>query len=142
MERMETPKRLVLDTSVMIQLLRGREAEKRLFSSLEEKSIIATTILNVFELYYGAYKSRNPKANLAAVKAFLATIEVLELDDRSAERSGEIMAKLESSGNMLDPRDLFTGCIALENGYAVLTRNQKHFERIPGLLVIEPPDLM
>jgi predicted nucleic acid-binding protein len=52
------------------------------------------------------------------------------------------MAELESKGNMIDPRDLFSGCIALENGYAVLTRNRKHFERIPDLLVIEPSDIM
>jgi predicted nucleic acid-binding protein len=66
----------------------------------------------------------------------------LDLDDRAAERSAETVAELESKGNMIDPRDLFSGCIALENGYAVLTRNRKHFERIPDLLVIEPSDIM
>jgi tRNA(fMet)-specific endonuclease VapC len=89
----------------------------------------------------GAFKSKDPSKNLASAKGFLSTIDVLELDDHSALRAGETMAKLESKGNMIDPRDLFSGCIALENGYAVLTGNRRHFERIPDLLVLEPSDI-
>jgi tRNA(fMet)-specific endonuclease VapC len=136
------PKKLVLDTNVIIRFLRGKEPERNILPRFENISSIATTIINVYELYYGAFKSKDPSKNLAATKGFVSTIDVLEFDDRSAERSGETMAKLESRGNMIDPRDLFSGCIALENGYAVLTRNRKHFERIPDLLVLEPSDLI
>lgn len=45
-------------------------------------------------------------------------------------------------GNMIDPRDLFSGCISVEKGYVVLTRNRKHFERILDLLVFETSDLI
>ncbi len=139
---MEAPKKLVLDTNVIIGILRGKEPDRYILPRFESTSNIATTIINVYELYYGAFKSKDPSKNLAASKGFLSTIDVLELDDRSAERSGETMAKLESKGNMIDPRDLFSGCIALENGYAILTRNRKHFERIPDLVVLEPSDII
>jgi predicted nucleic acid-binding protein len=103
---------------------------------------LATTIVNVYELYYGAYISSDPKRGLSAAKGYLETIDVLQLDDRSADKSGSIMANLEASGNAIDPRDLFTGCIALENEYSILTNNRKHFERLPDLLVQEPGDLV
>jgi len=51
------------------------------------------------------------------VKGFLSTLEILTIDDSSAERSGEVLTKLEREGRTIDPRDLFIGCVAVENGY-------------------------
>lgn len=79
--------------------------------------------------------------NLASVKGFLSTIITLEFDELSAERSGQVLAQLESKGLTADSRDLFTGCISLAHGYPLLTRNRRHLERIPGLFVITPSDL-
>ncbi|MBI4257726.1 MAG: type II toxin-antitoxin system VapC family toxin [Thaumarchaeota archaeon] len=137
---METPKRIALDTSIIIHHLRGKK-ESQLIAKLQDTSHLATTIINAFELYYGAYKSKNLETNLASAKTFLSSIEILDLDDHSAEKSAEVLAKLESTGIPIDPRDLFTACIALENGYAVLTLNQKHFNRVPSLMVLNPTDL-
>ena len=140
MVEMAIPKRLVLDTDVAIDHLRGRPSPSHV-TRLQDEFALATTQINCFELYHGAYRSKNVRHNLASVKGFLSTISVLELDDSSAERSGQILAELESKGSTLDPRDLFIGCIAVTHGYPVLTKNPKHFARIPELLVIEPSDL-
>lgn len=136
---MEVPKKIVLDTTIMIGHLRGREP--RLMSTLESRAELATTIVNAFELYHGAYKSRDVRRNLSAVKGFLSTLEVLTLDDASAERSGEVLTKLERQGRTIDPRDLFIGCVAVENGFAVVTDNREHFERIPELLVLDRSEI-
>lgn len=135
---METPKRIVLDTSVMIRHLRGKDP--LLIQGLQERSDLATTMVNAFELYHGAHLSARAAKNLSAVKGFLSTLEVLALDEDSAEKSGEVLAELEREGRAIDPRDLFIGCIALENGFAVLTDDRAHFERIPELLVLSPPE--
>lgn len=137
---MEAPKRIALDTSVIVNHLRGKEESERILE-LQRTSHLATTIINAFELYHGAYRSRRFEANLNATKAFLSSVDVLYLDDNSAERSAEVLAKLQSAGKGIDPRDLFTGCISLENGYALLTLNRRHFDAIPGLLVLGPSDL-
>ena len=138
---MEAPKRIVLDTTVMIGHLRDRGRESRLITRLQEEVELATTIVNAFELYFGAYKSKQVKRNLAAAKGFLATIQVLLLDDGSSERAGEVLADLERTGKPIDPKDLFIGCIAVEHGYAVLTHNTEHFQRIPQLVVIAPSEV-
>lgn len=137
---METPKRVVLDTDIIVDHLRGK-APRDLFRQLEEKSELATTVINAFELYYGAYKSRKTRTNLASVKGFLSTIAILEQDDASAEKAGQILAELEERGNPIDPRDLFIGCVALTRGFSVLTNNRRHLERVRDLLVLSPSDI-
>ncbi len=137
---MEIPKRIVLDTDVIIDHLRGKTATSFL-GQLEEKSELATTVINSFELYYGAYKSKNVRTNLASVKGFISTVTLLELDEASVERAGQILAELEERGSVLEPRDLLIGCVALTRGYPVLTNNRRHLERIRDLLVLSPSDI-
>lgn len=129
----------MLDTPVIIRHLRGRESST--IQELQENSELATTMVNAFELFHGAYLSAKVGRNLSAVKGFLSTLEILPLDEESAEKSGEVLAELEREGKAIDPRDLFVGCTALRNGFAVLTDNRAHFERIPDLLVLSPSGL-
>lgn len=136
---MEVPKRIVLDTSVAVEVLRGRK--KDLVEDLEKRAELATTVVNAFELYHGAYRSKKTAANLSAIKGFLSTLDVLLVDDASAERSAEVLARLEAEGRAIDARDLLIGCVALQNGYAVLTDNMNHFNRIPDLLVVSPSEI-
>lgn len=75
------------------------------------------------------------------MKGFLSTITALEFDEPSAEKSGQVLAQLESKGLAIDPRDLFVGCVSLAHGYPLITNNRRHLERIPELLVITPSDL-
>ncbi len=95
----------------------------------------------MFELYRGAYKSRDAKRNLAAVKGLRSTLGILPLTEEAAEHSGRILAQLESKGQAIDPRDLFVGAISLREGYAVATDNVEHFARIPNLQVVGERDL-
>lgn len=138
---MEVPKRLVLDTTIIVRHLRGQREETGLIHRLQDISTVATTIVNAFELYYGAFKSKETAKNLTSARGFLNAVEVLDLDDDSAEFAGKVMANLESRGIALDPRDVLIGSIASKNGFSVVTRNSKHFERIPELQVVEPEEI-
>ena len=138
---MEVPKRLVLDTTIIVRHLRGQREETGLIHRLQDISTVATTIVNAFELYYGAFKSKETAKNLTSARGFLNAVEVLDLDDDSAEFAGKVMANLESRGIALDPRDVLIGSIASKNGFSVVTRNRKHFERIPELQVVEPEEI-
>ncbi len=102
---------------------------------------MATTTVNRFELYYGAYKSRDVKRNVTAVKGVFSTLRVFTLTDAAAEQAGRLLAQLEVKGKPVESRDLFVGAIALEEGYALATDNVGHFERIPGLQVVDAKHL-
>ena len=132
MEEMEAAS-LILDTDVLVSDLRGRTNFLR---DLESKDL-ATTVVNAFELFHGAYKSRESSANLSATRGLLASLRVLGLDIDAAERAGEVLALAQKSGESIEIRDLLVGCVAREEGLPVLTYNVKHFRKIPGLRVVD-----
>jgi len=140
-DSLEVPKRVILDSSVIIGLLRNKPEEVRLIRELEAKAELATTTVNAFEVYYGAYRSRMVQRNLVSVKGFLSAVELLAFDEGVAELAGQVLAELESEGRGVDVRDLFIGCIAVSKGFTVVTHNKEHFMRIPRLHVVLPSEI-
>jgi tRNA(fMet)-specific endonuclease VapC len=127
---------LVLDTDVLVANLRGKSSSLKDF----EGKNLATTVVNAFELFHGAYKSKQSLQNLSATRGLLASLELLGLDIKAAERAGETLSQLQKSGEAIEIRDILVGCIAREKGYSVLTFNVRHFRRILGLQVVDAAD--
>ncbi|MHC1631419.1 MAG: type II toxin-antitoxin system VapC family toxin [Methanotrichaceae archaeon] len=122
-------KRICIDTDVLIDLLRGQETEK--IKELEqEDAILMTTVINSFELYYGAYKTKKRSANLSAVRGLLKRLVILQMSEEASEVVGEILGDLESKGQMIDFRDALIAGIVVMNGATLFTRNINHFNRI------------
>ncbi|MDI6905619.1 MAG: type II toxin-antitoxin system VapC family toxin [Candidatus Bathyarchaeia archaeon] len=138
---MEVTKRVILDSTILIGVLRNKREEAELIRELEAETKLATTTINAFEVYYGAYKSKDVQRNLASVKGLLSTLELLTVDEGSAETAGQVLAELESEGQSIGVRDLFIGCVAVSNGFTVLTHNKQHFQRIPRLHVVTPSEI-
>jgi len=127
---------LIVDTDILIDLLRKKDYAVSLIKKLEDEVELATSAINAFELYRGAYKSRNQEKNLASVKGLLNSLRMLNTDEDSMEMAGKITASLERDGNMMDIRDLLIASIALVNGFGILTNNIRHFNKIKHLKVI------
>ena len=49
---------------------------------------------------------------------------------------GQIEGQEAAKGNVLPFNDLLIAAAALEQGYAVLTGNLRHFQKVPGLKVV------
>jgi predicted nucleic acid-binding protein len=64
-------------------------------------------------------------------------VPVYPITGETAELVGKINAESSSKGVTIPFDDLLIGACALERGYAVATRNPRHFRMIPGLNVIE-----
>ena len=127
---------LIVDTDILIDLLRKKDYAVSLIKKLEDEVELATSAINTFELYRGAYKSRNQEKNLASVKGLLNSLRILNTDEDSMEIAGKITASLERDGNMMDIRDLLIASIALVNGFGILTNNVRHFNKIKHLRVV------
>jgi len=127
---------LIVDTDILIDLLRQKDYAVSLIKKLEDEVELATSAINAFELYRGAYKSRNQEKNLASVKGLLNSLRMLNTDEDSMEIAGKITASLERDGNMMDIRDLLIASIALVNGFGILTNNVGHFNKIKHLRVV------
>jgi tRNA(fMet)-specific endonuclease VapC len=125
--------RVILDTDVLVSDLRGKTSILRKLQGMDP----ATTVVNAFELFHGAYKSSESSANLSATRGLIGSLRLVGLSVKAAERAGEVLAQTQKSGQPIEIRDLLIGCIAREEGLSLVTHNTKHFRRIPSLTVLD-----
>jgi len=131
---MET--KVILDTTVLVDFIRNREDAVAFVKNLSEKHEICTTDINVFELYYGAYLSKQTDKNVAAVKGIINTIIVFSTTEESMEISAKLLAELDKKGQKIEIKDVLVAGICLLNSCPIATQNKKHFERM-GVKIIE-----
>jgi tRNA(fMet)-specific endonuclease VapC len=120
----------ILDTDHCVAILRGN---LDLNDHVNPDEPLATTAISVAELVHGAARSKRVEENYARLEVLLSALTVLPFDESAARKFGVLKAGLEKRGETLDDLDLQIACIALENQQALLTNNEKHFERIEGL---------
>jgi len=122
-----------LDTDLLIAILRGKEEAYSKVEEIDEEGKGATTAINAFEIFFGAYKSARKSENLKEASKLLDRLEVVHLNLASSRRAGEITAKLTAKGETIDYRDAMIAGIAIENNLVLVTRNRSHFNRVKGL---------
>jgi tRNA(fMet)-specific endonuclease VapC len=121
----------VLDTDVCVEILRGNPTvPKRRLQTLD---IVTTSWVTSAELFHGAAKSTRPEQMSAAVHGFLATLDILGLDEHSAAPFGRFKAGLEAGGQRLADAELLIASNCLAHGAIVATGNVRHYDRIPEL---------
>lgn len=124
----------LIDTDVLIDNLRHK-------ARLDEKVVEAgaTSIINLGELVYGAFKGTDPEKALGILENFLADleIEIINLEKETIFIFGELKANLEKKGARLDDFDLLIAAVAIVNKLTLVTRNFMHFKRVKGLKLYE-----
>ena len=136
---------VILDTDVIIDYLKKRPEPlaMQIFREIKAEKLIAhTTSITAFELYRGARLSPDPQRRMHDIKALRWYIDVLPFDEATADTASEVRVFLEKKGEPIEIRDLFIGTLARTLKLPLTTRNVTHFEKIPGLKVITPRDLL
>lgn len=127
---------VLLDTDVLIGLLRNNEdAVKKISKLLEKHIILFTTTINTAELYFGAHLSKRSQENLKAVDKLVKTIKIIPFEFIHSKIYGDIRSNLQKKGEMINELDIFIATIAIEKGLPIITRNTGHFERISKLKI-------
>ena len=133
---------VVLDSSVLIEAERHHLDVARFLKGIatqigEREAALCS--ISVAELAHGIYRS-NTTERREARRAFLddlkATVPVYPITGETAEIVGKLNAESLQQGITIPFDDLLIGACSLERGYAVATRNLRHFQKIPGLKVI------
>lgn len=96
-----------------------------------------TSSITLGELIYGAHllRERGRSLRLRLEEILTPHPRVLPFDGLAARRYGELRAALEQRGLPIGDSDLRIAAVALVNNLTVITRNVRHFERVPGLAV-------
>ena len=81
---------------------------------------------------------RTPQATLLGLRAFLSEFVILPLTDPIVARFARLRAALRQQGQLIPDMDLFIAATALEEELTLVTRNVRHFARLPELKVYQP----
>ena len=115
--------KLLLDTSVLIDVLRFRNRRREFLSELiDAGNRLCTSTLNIAELYAGMRAGESTR-----IEALLSGLEAYELDASAARLAGELRNTWGRKGRTLSLADTIVAAIAITRGCAVLTDNQKEF---------------
>ena len=134
---------LILDSSVAIAAERRGDTVQAFL-----QRVIATTgdqeaalsPVGVVELVHGIHRADTAERRArreAFVEELLSTVAIYPLTTDIARLAGKLDAEQQSRGIVVPFADLLIGATALSLGCSVLTVNARHFERIPGLSVIQ-----
>jgi len=120
---------IVADTDVLIDFLAGVDPAAQRIALELESGDLGTTAVNRFELLAGAKATRQRRA----VQELLAGLATLPLDADAADAAASVRRELEGKGSGIGMADSLIAGIALVNDAILLTRNRRHFERVPRL---------
>ena len=132
---------LCLDTSALLDSMgRGGARRRRDVFAAQHRHVfnglsLATTRLNVAELWVGIERARDRDQELSRVESALDGVEILEFNESSARLFGKFTAHLLGMGRPVGDLDVLIASVAMANGCALLTGNARHFSDIPGLVV-------
>jgi tRNA(fMet)-specific endonuclease VapC len=125
---------IVADTDVLIDYLAGREPMAGRIAVELATSTVGTTAITRSELLASAKTDRQR----GLLQTLLNAIPALSLDTPSADCAANLRRQLEARGEGIGMADSLLAGIVLANDAILLTRNRRHFERVPGLKLSTP----
>ena len=113
----------LLDTSVLIDTLRSRHGRKELLASLlKDGHNLATTAINVAEIYSGVRTDEEQRTNL-----FLGSLQCYPIDAAAGEHAGRLRSIWARKGRVIALPDMIVAAIAIQRGCTLMTDNRKDF---------------
>ncbi len=126
--------RFLLDTNILSDLVRnpqGRVADR--IAALGDEAI-CTSIIVAAELRFGAAKRASERLT-RQVERILAVMDIQPFDAPADSAYARLRAQLEAAGSPIGGNDMLIAAQALATDCAVVTDNEREFERIGGLRV-------
>ncbi len=125
----------LLDTNVLSEVIK-RRPEPGVLDRIRAVPArdLSTSSVCVAELRYGAVRHPSGASLWERIASeVLPRVRVLAVGEAEAIRAGDLLAVLESRGQPVGIEDVLIGATALVGKLTVVTRNVRHFERMPGL---------
>ena len=131
----------LFDTTFIIDLMKDAKtrrhgpATQELDDLLRRGELMRVPIFTLAELYVGVIKGTQPERESQAIERCMAAFEVLHFEESTAKVFGSVVGELEKRGQVISDMDALIASVALEHDELLVTRNIKHFSRVPGLRV-------
>jgi Predicted nucleic acid-binding protein, contains PIN domain len=127
--------RALIDTDILSYYFKGDETVVKNFQKyLNHYDLIEISIITYYEITSGLlYK--NALKQLEVFQDFVSENIVIPLTEESCKISSELYSKLRLMGELIDDIDLLIAGVAIENDLIMVSNNENHFARIPGLRI-------
>jgi predicted nucleic acid-binding protein len=128
----------LLDSDRVGDFLKGRDDAGDLFRAIQPMGL-SISVITYGEIYDGVMHGRDPQGAVASFRQFVQGVRVLDVTAASAEVFGAIRGDLRQRGQRIPDSDLLIAATALHHRLTLVTRNLRHFTRIPGLSIYQEP---
>jgi len=95
----------------------------------------AMSVISYGELLYGAARSRYAREDIEKVREFARGFRIVDVTPSVMETFASLRAALERAGRRIDDMDLIIAATAVIQGAVLVSNNEDHFRRVPGLSV-------
>ena len=131
-----------LDTSYLVDLLRERRRYRfgpasTYLEGLPEDDVLAVSVHVVCELMAGAHAAGAPSGEVDRLSRLCEALVIRYPDERFAAEYGRLLAATRASGRSIDTMDLLIATAAMLDRVPLVTRNARHFSKVPGLVLDE-----
>lgn len=124
----------LIDTDIFSEIRKGKNpkviAKAITYKALFSKYTIS--VITVLEIIKG-WRKLNRNDRIQEFLADLPQLEILNLDQKSAQLSGLIHADLEKTGQPIGLADVLIASISIQNNLILVTGNTKHYQKIQSL---------
>ena len=128
--------RVLIDTDILSYYFKGDKIVVENFEKyLEYYDLIEISLITYYEIVSGLF-AKNALKQLSIFDDFVTENLVIPMTEKSARISSELYSTLRQNGSIVDDIDLLIAGIAIENDMILVTNNEKHFGRIPGLKIV------
>lgn len=120
---------ILLDTNVLIEILKGNEETIQKVQSFREE--LAISSISVMELYFGAIN----KAELNKLEKFTSLFKIVQIDEKISTSSIRLI-KSYAKSHTLDIPDSLIASTCLMYGCQLFTYNTKDFKYIEEIQLL------
>jgi tRNA(fMet)-specific endonuclease VapC len=121
----------MLDTDTVSYVFRGQGNAAQRFR--EQRALdVCISAITLAELRFGADKKKSKRIH-TMIDAFVHDIAVAPFDADAAVRFGKTISALAEAGASIGEYDALIAAHALALDVTLVTNNERHFGRVPGL---------
>jgi len=126
---------VLIDASVLIDCERRGGDVGGLVAGREDEECFLS-VVTASELLHGVHRATDADTRTrraAFVEGLLGACPVLPIDLATARAHARLWAALAATGTLIPAHDLWLAASCIAHGLALLTRDTRHFQRVPGL---------
>jgi tRNA(fMet)-specific endonuclease VapC len=126
----------LLDSDWLIDVFAGIPRAVETLRALRPQGL-GISIVSHAEVFDGAFGHPDTPIRLARYRAFFAQFATIPLSSPITEVFGQLRSELRRQGQLIPDLDLLIAATALHHDLILVTRNHRHFIRIPRIRLFE-----